>query len=65
MNKAGKSDVNGSTPGLKVYGVVHKSAPTTAGEKPVAPIPANDPVNPPPRAAKGDDDLMSQGKKPS
>ncbi|WP_157572415.1 hypothetical protein [Nevskia soli] len=37
------------------YGVVRKFSPAAA----------NDTVSPPPGPAKGDDDLMSQGKKPS
>lgn len=37
------------------YGVVRKFSPAAA----------NDTVSPPPGPAKGEDDLMSQGKKPS
>ena len=39
----------------KSYGIVRKFSPSAA----------NDPVIPPPGPAKGDDDLMSEGKKPS
>lgn len=39
----------------KSYGIVRKFSPAAA----------NDAVIPPPGPAKGDDDLMSEGKKPS
>lgn len=65
MNKTIKPDGTDNGAGLKVYGTVRKfTPPTTAGDMP-DPVPAKDPVNPPPRAARGDDDLMSLEQKPS
>ena len=65
MNKTRKLDGTDSGSGLKVYGVVRKFTPATAAGETPDPIPAKDPVSPPPRAARGDDDLMSQEPKPS
>lgn len=65
MNKTRKPDAADDTSGLKAYAVVRKFTPATAAGETPDPVPAKDPVNPPPRAARGDDDLMSQGSKPS
>ncbi len=65
MNRIRKPDAADGTSGLKVYGVVRKFTPATIAGQTPDPIPSKDPVNPPPRAARGDDDLMSQEQKPS
>lgn len=65
MNKTMKPEGADNGSGLKIYGTVRKFTPATTAEETPEPVPAKDPVYPPPRAAKGDDDLMSQEPKPS